>query len=307
MAARYRKKSFITFLSQDSWQTYREVGTQNYRVFIVKIARCRRENLQLKKIVFTFIIALMFIAFAANTAFADSEVIKVNTELGTVSINYDTADYSDLKVVVKKGSEKYFYNLYSAIEELPLQMGSGVYAVGLYQKKDGKKYKLVTSKKFELDLDSDKVFLASVQNVNLDSNSQAIQLAKELTADSESDSEKFEAIYNYVINNVEYDYSKAATVKSGYLPNADQTLANGNGICYDYASLTAVMLRSVGVPTKLVEGQSSYTSAYHAWNEVLVDGQWIVVDTTADSAYNVNGIEYSVEKSSSDYNAAKVF
>ena len=52
------------------------------------------------------------------------------------------------------------------------------------------------------------------------------------------------AVYDYVIGHVTYDYGKAQTVQSGYLPNVDSTLASGTGICFDYAALMTSMLRS---------------------------------------------------------------
>lgn len=250
---------------------------------------------------------VLLVVLATVSAFAGSDVIKVNTDSGTVTIKYDATDYSDLKVVVKKGSEKYIHNLYSSNEELPLQMGNGSYAVGLYKKVEGKKYKLVTSETFEFKANENTVYLASVQNVDMDGNSKATSLAKELTKNAKSDREKLEVIHEYVVNNVTYDYAKAATVSTRYKPSADATLASSAGMCYDYASLMAVMLRSVDVPTKLVKGQSNYTSVYHAWNEVLVDGEWVVVDATIDSASQLNGIKISLLKESDDYRAEKVF
>lgn len=260
-----------------------------------------------KRIVLTFIMALMFVAFATTTVYGKSEVIKVNTDSGTVSINYDTTDYSDLKVVVKKDSQKYIYDLFSANEELPLQMGSGEYAVGIYQKVEGKKYKLLESETFDVYIEDDAVFLASVQNVNWESDSKAAILAQDLTRGIESDREKVEVIYNYVINNVDYDFEKAENVGSRYLPSVDETLIDGQGICYDYASLMAAMLRSIDMPTKLVHGRSNFTPVYHAWNEVLIDGEWIVVDTTIDSALKSQGTNVSFEKNPEDYMAEKVF
>ncbi|GMQ60729.1 hypothetical protein AN1V17_51310 [Vallitalea sediminicola] len=264
-------------------------------------------ELQLKKIVLTFIVTLIFVAIAGTSVFAKSEIIKVNADNGTVSINYDTTNYSDLKVVVKKGSDKYIYNLNSSNEELPLQMGNGDYTVGIYQRVDGNKYKLLTSDKVHIESTKYAVFLASVQNVQWTSNSKAAILAEKITKDAKTDREKIEAIYNYIIDNVNYDNEKAKDVSSRYLPSTSETLASQKGICYDYASLFAAMLRSLDIPTKLVHGESNFTSVYHAWNEVLVDNEWIVVDTTIDSAYKSEGIQVAYQKKPSDYNAKKVF
>lgn len=95
-------------------------------------------------------------------------------------------------------------------------------------------------------------------------------------------------ICQYVNAHVQYDYEKAKTVAPPYIPDPEETLHSGKGICFDSASLTASMLRSVGIPTKLVIGD--YINTYslgqertipHAWNEVYIDGEWIMIDTTA--------------------------
>jgi transglutaminase-like putative cysteine protease len=208
---------------------------------------------------------------------------------------------------VKKGSDRYTYNLNSSNEELPLQMGNGEYTVGIYKKSDGNKYKLLTSSKVHIDSNKNAVFLASVQNVHWTSNSKAAILAKELTKNTKTDREKVEIIYDYIIDNVSYDYEKANNVSSKYLPSTSLTLSSEKGICYDYASLFAVMLRSINIPTKLIHGDSNFTSAYHAWNEVLVENEWIVVDTTVDASLKSEGLKVSFEKQSSDYNAKMVF
>ena len=101
-----------------------------------------------------------------------------------------------------------------------------------------------------------------------------------------------------------------------YLPNIDDTMASGKGICFDYASLMAAMLRSQGIPTKLVVGYSG--AAYHAWISVYLketgwvdkiiqfDGEnWSLVDPTlaannsgsAVKEYIGDGSNYTVKYS----------
>ena len=69
-----------------------------------------------------------------------------------------------------------------------------------------------------------------------------------------------------MVKNISYDYDKAKTVQSGYLPKLDTVLAERKGICFDYAALMAGMLRSQGIPCKLVVGYAG--TAYHAWISV---------------------------------------
>ena len=85
----------------------------------------------------------------------------------------------------------------------------------------------------------------------------------------------------------------ALTVPSGYLPELDNVISKKMGICFDYASLAAAMLRVQGVPTKLVIGYAD--SSYHSWNEVYVNGQWMRLDITAQVT-NMNVKSYTTER-----------
>ena len=50
------------------------------------------------------------------------------------------------------------------------------------------------------------------------------------------------------------------------------------GICFDYASLAAAMLRSLGIPCKLITGYVG-ESTYHAWNSFYLENEgWITAE-----------------------------
>ena len=86
------------------------------------------------------------------------------------------------------------------------------------------------------------------------------------------------------IQNISYDEEKAQNVSYGYLPNVDDTLASGTGICFDYAALMTAMLRSQNIPTKLEVGYSGDT--YHAWISTYVDDKgWVdnIIEFDGDS------------------------
>ena len=109
-----------------------------------------------------------------------------------------------------------------------------------------------------------------------------VQKAKELSVSAKNQVDVVEAVYNYIIGNVRYDYEKAATVQSGYVPNPDVTMATGIGICFDYAALAAAMLRSLGIPTKEVHGYVAPNGLYHAWNMFYTpETGWVTVQFTA--------------------------
>jgi transglutaminase-like putative cysteine protease len=75
------------------------------------------------------------------------------------------------------------------------------------------------------------------------------------------------------------DYSADATTPTG---GAVETLAAGAGVCRDYAHLTAALLRALDVPARLVSVYAPQLDPmdFHAVVEALVDGRWVVVDST---------------------------
>ena len=87
-----------------------------------------------------------------------------------------------------------------------------------------------------------------------------VKKAKEIVGSKSKELDKVAAVYDYVVNNFSYDYDKAKTVKSGYVPNPDSILSSKKGICLDYASVMVSMLRSQDVPTKLVVGYAGVST-----------------------------------------------
>lgn len=163
---------------------------------------------------------------------------------------------------------KYTYNL-NADEwtTFPLSDGNGSYKVTVYENTSGKSYASLLTASFSVTLNDEFApFLRPNQYVNYANAPKTVAKAAEL-AGSETDPLKLvEIIYDYVVENLTYDKKLASTVKSGYLPVLDDVLAKKTGICFDYASLMTGMLRSLGVPCKLVVGYAG--KAYHAWINV---------------------------------------
>lgn len=112
--------------------------------------------------------------------------------------------------------------------------------------------------------------------------------AKDLTASKKTTEEKAMAIYSYIVTNFSYDwdlYNKIINKQiTRYTPTPTSVLSSRKGICYDIASLYAAMCRSVGIPAKMVKGNSKVVGGYHAWNSIYDDatGRWISMDLTVD-------------------------
>ena len=200
---------------------------------------------------------------------SDKAVIDYsNTRDGYVMVQYTASTSKRLKAQVKGPTTTYTYNLTAGEWEVfPLSNGNGSYQVIVYENISGTKYSTVTSVSFQVTLtDEFAPFLRPNQYVDYGVAPKTVAKAAELTAGKTDPLAKVQAIYEFVVKNLTYDKQLAATVQSGYLPVLDTVLAKKTGICFDYAALMTGMLRSQGVPCKLVVGYAG--TAYHAWISV---------------------------------------
>jgi len=282
----------------------------------------------MKKVVFFILTITSLLILSGTTALAAStiDIDSDNSEEGYISVKFNTGSQKKIKLLIQSGDTKYYYNLSNgeSYVNFPLQMGNGTYKVAIYENTSGTKYKKLKSTSFKVELESEyKVYLNSIQEIDFDDEDGAVLLAEQmkvaatlekrtLTGDLTAeltDAELVELYYAYVVENIMYDYDKINNLEYNYLPDNDITLIEGSGICYDYSSLLASMLRSQGVPTKLIKGYTTWTSVYHAWNEIYLEseGRWVIVDTTYDSYLYLRDRDYVFEKSASIYSKTKEF
>lgn len=263
----------------------------------------------MKKILSLLVMTVVLVS-SSFSSFGASQTIQADLATGVVNVEYSTLSSSKILLLVEKDGQRYSYPIVDTdVNQFPLQLGNGTYTVRLMQNTTGNSYKELTKTSVNLNLaNSNIVYLNSIQDIEWNEDTLAVQKAYELTKNLASDDAKIKAIYNYITKNYKYDYSKAKTVTSGYFPNVDSTFASKNGICYDYSALFAAMARSVGIPTKLVKGYSTNTGdVYHAWNEVFINGTWKTVDTTVDASYVQANKTTSMYKLVKDYSVSKVY
>ncbi|MBR5230122.1 MAG: transglutaminase domain-containing protein [Firmicutes bacterium] len=207
---------------------------------------------------------------------ADAVIDYSNTADGYVMVKYLKKTSKKLKAQVKGPATTYTYNLKAKKwTVLPLSDGNGSYQVTVFQNTTGSKYASKASVAFQLELKNEFApFLRPNQYVDFADAVNTVAKAKSLCKKAKTELAKVEKIYNYVVKNITYDKKKAKSVKSGYLPDLDAVLKSKKGICFDYAAVMAGMLRSQGVPTKLVVGYAG--EAYHAWISIYIAGEgWI--------------------------------
>jgi len=249
------------------------------------------------------------VIFSLN-AIADVDFLdESNIDNGVVGIEYIENNGNRFKVVISKDNEKYYYD-YSGLKEeyFPLQCGDGEYEISILENLYGTTYRLIKKERISVDIaEENNVYLQSVQNVCWSNDMAPIIKAAELTEGLERTSDKVKAIYNYIVENIDYDFDKINKLDKLYIPDIEAVFETGKGICYDYASLFASMLRSQGIPAKLVKGYSDIIDGYHAWNEVYIDGEWVIIDTTYDAIMMGHSEFSGFEKSNNVYNAARVY
>jgi len=218
-----------------------------------------------------------------------------NKQDGYIMAKY--LDATDMKVkilITVPDGVQYQYTLRPNrdFEVFPLSGGDGIYEIGVFKQVEGTRYSMVLSTTIDVTLvDEFAPFLRPNQFVDFNKDSNAVRKAAELVTGATRLMDKVAAIYSFVINNIVYDVELAETVQTDYIPEIDLVLASGKGICFDYAALMAAMLRSQGIPTKLVIGYTG--DVYHAWisvyseeegwldDVIFFDGhEWRLVDPT---------------------------
>ena len=134
--------------------------------------------------------------------------------------------------------------------------------------------------------------------------------AKSIIAGCSTDMKKLKAIYDWVTENIYYDYG----MLEGIVPinaSAEWTYSEKQSVCSGYANLTAALCWAAGIPCRVVTGYAtgvgsdetiddvwalystylkdkdlttflSKADSYqnHAWNEAFVNGRWVIMDTT---------------------------
>ncbi len=218
---------------------------------------------------------------------------------------YCTCD-AKIKLQVLKDDETYTYDVTTDKEQIyPFQLGNGEYTIKVMKNIVDTKYSELYVTYADVNIDDEfDPFLRPSRYADYGESSECVARAAEL-AESSSDANDFITnVYKYVCKNVEYDKEKAAGIKPGYIPVPDETLKTGKGICFDYASLAASMLRSQGIPTKIIFGYvGDAGDLYHAWNMFYTEESgWVAVEfEVSEDEWNRLDLTFSANGADSDY------
>ncbi|TCM87107.1 transglutaminase-like domain-containing protein [Rhodovulum steppense] len=92
---------------------------------------------------------------------------------------------------------------------------------------------------------------------------------------------RVQAVCDFVHDHVTFDYMKANATRT-----SSQTLAQGQGVCRDFAHLAIALCRCLNIPARYCTGYLSDVGEpephppgdFAAWIEVFLDGRWWVFD-----------------------------
>lgn len=251
---------------------------------INKVNRIDRVDRVKRTIATTAMLTLLITPGIAKATKVSDLILNVN---GTVALEVNKTKDTNYIVQVTKGEDRDIYHIDKNRNIIPLTRGAGEYEVNVLENVEGNKYKLLKRAKFKLngDVKDNQLYTASINSIDY-ANSELIKgLSEKSITDKMTDKQKVESVYNYIISNIKYDHDIVNTLQTTYVPSIDNTIKTGKGICYDYSSLVAGLLRYNKIPTKLVKGHTTEIPEYHAWNEVYLDGKWEILDATIGAAY----------------------
>ncbi|MCZ6642238.1 MAG: hypothetical protein O7G86_07365 [Gammaproteobacteria bacterium] len=228
----------------------------------------------------------------ANAALLDSTIIQLNDEF--VPIELTMAGIFDLKSSSRSaaltqrsslGSTSYnvpvdapLYD-HTKIARLLMEVSSNTRVDRLFA--DARKRDDV----WTLELFANPLSKGGLQGTELEetlhfptSNTDVARLAHEATKGAVTDTEKLTLLTGFVHNYLRYDPNSEPI---GVLRAVD----NRSGDCTEFADLFTTLARTLGMPSRTIIGLA-YASrkepvfAFHAWNEIAVNGVWQAVDPT---------------------------
>ncbi len=192
--------------------------------------------------------------------------------------------YNRLKFQVRRGDQTYNYDLPQSAEPIrcPMNMGNGSYLLRVMERVEGNQYAQVMVVEKQVKLISRFVpYTIPTVFCNYDTHGPCVRVARYVAAACDTELDVLDAVTKWVARHVSYDYDKAEKLSSsvGYVPSPDRTLKERSGVCFDYASVEAAMLRSMDVPCRVVTGYVD-GNVYHAWVSAYVNGKWRRRDPT---------------------------
>lgn len=121
-------------------------------------------------------------------------------------------------------------------------------------------------------------------------------IADQLSQNRTSDREKARAIYSWVAQNVDYDFSKTTATDEFVYSNQiiNNVLQTRRGVCMHYSRLFQEIALAAGLECFFIQGYTRFPDGRlapisHAWNAIRSKGEIFFIDATWGSGYQTNG------------------
>ena len=115
-------------------------------------------------------------------------------------------------------------------------------------------------------------------------------LLEELALDGKSDYEKVLGVYDYMTQNITYDFENLENEKYLLKHSAYAALIHKTAVCQGYATLFYRLMLELGVDCRFISGIGN--NGEHGWNIVKLDGKYYNVDATWDAEAVRVGLPY---------------
>jgi transglutaminase-like putative cysteine protease len=205
---------------------------------------------------------------------------------GYIAVTAKSEEPVRVKLIAPSGTER-IYNVPNTglVAYYPLSDGNGRYGIQLLRRVENgasdNLYERVLEGACEASLfDEFQPFLRPSTYVWFTGYSDCVNAAATLCTGQSNDDRKIERIKSFICEKLVYDESLAQSEGQSFIRDPDAILGRGTGTCLDYAVLAAAMLRSQGIPTKVVYGSLNQTEDnFHAWNMVYTSSRgWFRID-----------------------------
>lgn len=128
----------------------------------------------------------------------------------------------------------------------------------------------------------------------------AMEKARTLCENAETDLEKYEIIRDWCYKYLHYDYIKQYKygrygITSPY-PNVKDCFERKHGLCGDISATCVTMMRAVGLEAYYVKGKvyihylETEFGYPHAWVECVIDGEWYRFDHVSLHQFSIRKI-----------------
>ena len=193
--------------------------------------------------------------------------------IGIQVINMPTSREHIARVHIRReGEPEYHYKIRNENKKYyPLPHGNGKYVVEVIGQTSLNVRNTLLIKDLYLNVPNpDIVFTQPNVNMDYNSNDVPIIIAKTIP--------NFQDITKFISQHFSYNHYLANEIrrnngKYDYVPDIQGIWNNKKDICFGLTSLLNSMLRSVGIPAKMIHGYVKFMDYnYHCWSEVYIDG-----------------------------------